>query len=93
LDLIRSKHEHVKRKTKIVCTLGPACWSVEGLGELIDNGMNVARFNFSHGDHATHAACFERLQKALETRPGVHVGVMLGRIYLISILLCFPHLF
>ncbi len=44
----------VARKTKIVCTLGPACWSDEGLGALMDAGMNVARFNFSHGDHAGH---------------------------------------
>ncbi len=42
------------RKTKIVCTLGPACWSEEGLGALLDAGMNIARFNFSHGDHAGH---------------------------------------
>jgi hypothetical protein len=40
-----------KKKTKVICTLGPACWSVEGLCGLIDNGMNVARLNFSHGDH------------------------------------------
>lgn len=65
------------RKTKIVCTLGPACWSVEGLGQLIDAGMNVARLNFSHGDHETHAATLDRLREALASRPGVHVGVML----------------
>eukprot|EP01052_Picozoa_sp_SAG31_P032185 SAG31_NODE_3503_length_4189_cov_1.900978_5_plen_110_part_01 len=39
-----------KRKTKIFCTLGPACWSEEGLAGLLDAGMNVCRFNFSHGD-------------------------------------------
>lgn len=42
------------RKTKIVCTMGPACWSEEGLSDLMDAGMNVARFNFSHGEHASH---------------------------------------
>jgi pyruvate kinase len=50
------------RKTKIVCTLGPACWSEEGLGALIDAGMNVARFNFSHGDHAGHKEVLDRVR-------------------------------
>lgn len=39
--------------------------------------MNVARLNFSHGDHETHAATLDRLREALASRPGVHVGVML----------------
>ena len=42
------------RRTKIVCTLGPATKSDEVLRRLIENGMNVARQNFSHGDHAGH---------------------------------------
>lgn len=42
------------RRTKIVCTLGPATKSDEVLRQLIENGMNVARQNFSHGDHAGH---------------------------------------
>eukprot|EP00961_Rhodomonas_salina_P080929 1088563-Rhodomonas_salina.1 len=37
------------RKTKIVCTMGPKCWDEDMLGRLIDAGMNIARFNFSHG--------------------------------------------
>ena len=55
------------RKTKIVCTLGPACWSVENLGKLIDAGMNVARLNFSHGDHETHSATLDRLREACKS--------------------------
>ncbi|KIZ02706.1 pyruvate kinase [Monoraphidium neglectum] len=53
LDLISSPI-NTPRKTKIVCTLGPSCWSEENLGALMDAGMNVARFNFSHGEHAGH---------------------------------------
>lgn len=78
LNLIRKTQQEV-RKTKVVCTLGPACWSVEGLVELIDAGMNIARFNFSHGDQNGHNACLSRLREAVAQRPGVHVGVMLGK--------------
>ncbi|NLC75840.1 MAG: pyruvate kinase, partial [Clostridiales bacterium] len=49
------------RKTKIVCTIGPASESEEMLRALIKAGMNVARFNFSHGTHEEHRAKFERL--------------------------------
>jgi pyruvate kinase len=55
----------------------PKCWTVEGLVSLIDAGMNVARFNFSHGDHVAHGACLDRLRQACAQRPDVHVGVML----------------
>jgi len=64
------------RHTKIVCTLGPACWKVEQLESLIDAGMSVARFNFSHGDHDGHKACLDRLREAANNK-GVHVAVML----------------
>lgn len=53
-----------------------ACWSVENLGKLIDAGMNVARLNFSHGDHETHAATLDRLREARTCRAMVvFVGV------------------
>ncbi len=42
------------RKTKIVCTIGPASSSRETIRSLIRKGMDVARLNFSHGDHATY---------------------------------------
>ncbi len=50
------------RKTKIVCTMGPKCWDSDTIGELIDAGMSVARFNFSHGDHAAHQAVLDRVR-------------------------------
>ena len=54
------------RKTKVICTLGPASDSPETLRELIKSGMNVARFNFSHGDHAEQRERFARLKEARE---------------------------
>ncbi len=51
------------RKTKIVCTIGPASESEEILQELMEAGMNVARLNFSHGDHKSHGEKLERIRK------------------------------
>lgn len=51
------------RKTKIVCTIGPASESEERLRELVAAGMNVARFNFSHGSYEEHRRKFERVLK------------------------------
>ena len=51
------------RKTKIICTLGPSTDDDEILRSLMKEGMNVARFNFSHGDHAQHKHNLERVVK------------------------------
>ena len=56
------------RKTKIVCTIGPASNSEDKIRALIGAGMNVARFNFSHGSHETHMenfSCVDRLRREL----------------------------
>lgn len=77
LASILQQDDTATRKTKVVCTLGPACWSVEKLTELIDAGMNVARLNFSHGNHEAHGKTLSNLRAALASRPGKHVAVML----------------
>ena len=64
------------RKTKIVCTLGPSTDKGDVLRQLIENGMNVARFNFSHGDYDEHRGRFEQL-KALRTELGKPIAAML----------------
>jgi len=51
------------RKTKIVCTLGPACNNEKTLTQMLKNGMNVARLNFSHGTHEYHKANIELFRK------------------------------
>lgn len=54
------------RRTKIVCTLGPATDSVEKIKELIKNGLDAARINFSHGTHESHAVTVGMLKQARE---------------------------
>lgn len=64
------------KKTKIVCTLGPASDTTEILTELINAGMNVARFNFSHGSHEEHLERFNKLKAARE-ETGKLVAILL----------------
>ena len=54
------------RKTKIVCTMGPATDNDDILRDMMLSGMNVARFNFSHGDYPTHQRRFEQLCRIRE---------------------------
>ncbi|KAL4612010.1 hypothetical protein ACB092_08G167600 [Castanea dentata] len=65
-----------KPKTKIVCTLGPASRSVPMLEKLLRAGMNVARFNFSHGSHDYHQETLDNLKTAMENT-GILCAVML----------------
>ena len=64
------------KKTKIVCTMGPATEDEAVLAELIKAGMNVARFNFSHGSHDYHRAGVERVRK-VSAELGIPVAIML----------------
>ena len=60
------------KRTKIVCTMGPKTENVELLKEMIKSGMNVARFNFSHGSHEEHAG---RMALVEEARKAVNIPV------------------
>ncbi|MCM1321475.1 MAG: pyruvate kinase [Bacteroides sp.] len=64
------------RKTKIVCSMGPAVDSDEITEELILAGMNVARFNFSHGSHEEHGMRMERVRRLAE-KTGCPVALMM----------------
>jgi pyruvate kinase len=64
------------RKTKIVCTLGPAVKNLETLKRLLIAGMNIARFNFSHGDHAYHKEMFDMVKEA-SRQTSIPVALML----------------
>lgn len=63
-------------KTKIVCTLGPASRSVPMIEKLLRAGMNVARFNFSHGSHEYHQETLDNLRAAMQNT-GMLAAVML----------------
>merc|ERR1719487_1403997 len=77
LDLEEHTVDSFTRKCKIICTMGPSCWSVENLQKLIDAGMNVARLNFSHGDHEGHGACVDRIREADKLRPKKPISILL----------------
>lgn len=64
------------RKTKIVCTLGPASENEQMITELFKSGMNVARLNFSHGNHDSHKKTIELFRKVRD-RLGVSAAILL----------------
>ena len=64
------------KKTKIVCTIGPSTDDENIMRELMKNGMDVARFNFSHSDHSVHKARFETVGK-LREELGVNIATLL----------------
>ena len=65
------------RKTKIICTLGPAVDSEEMIRKLIETGMDGARFNFSHGTHESHAAQLRKLKNVRD-----EMGVLWPRFWI-----------
>lgn len=62
-------------KTKLICTIGPASNSREIIKKMIENGMNVARLNFSHGNHDSHRATI-KLVREVAKELGVYVGIL-----------------
>ena len=54
------------KKTKIICTMGPACTDHDTLTKMVEAGMNVARFNFSHGSHEEHQRNIELVKQVRE---------------------------
>lgn len=64
-----------RRKTKIVCTIGPATESEEMIENLILAGMNVARLNFSHGTHESHKKTIDLIRK-VSKKLNIHVGIL-----------------
>jgi pyruvate kinase len=68
--------ETMMRKTKIICTMGPAVEDEAILRQLLLKGMNVARLNFSHGDHAEHLTRVNRI-KTLRKELGLPIALLL----------------
>ena len=65
----------MKRKTKIVCTVGPAIDSYEMIGKMIDAGMNVGRLNFSHGNQEEHTNRIKMIREVAKAK-NRYIGVM-----------------
>ena len=63
-------------KTKIVCSIGPGCDNMKTLEQMALNGMNVARFNMSHGTHESHKAMIDKV-KTVREKLGVSIGIMI----------------
>lgn len=72
---VHNVSERPLRRTKIVCTIGPATRSEAQLEQLLLSGMNVARLNFSHGTHTEHAIVIERL-RTISARLGCALAIL-----------------
>src|SRR5699024_11975980 len=75
LEMKRIGTHMLDRRTKIVCTLGPAVASEDAILRLVQDGMDVARLNFSHGDHADHEQNYNWVRSATDAT-GRAVGIL-----------------
>ena len=66
----------IMKKTKIICTIGPACNNIQTLKDMVRAGMDVARLNFSHGDFESQLANIQ-LVREVRKLTGRHIGIML----------------
>lgn len=64
------------KKTKIICTIGPNTNDRELMKKLVENGMDIARFNFSHGDHEEQKNRMDML-KAIREEAGKPIAILL----------------
>ena len=72
----RKEEYNIMIRTKIICTMGPACENEETLESMFQAGMNVGRFNFSHGSHEEHRRRIEMFRRVRD-RLGLPGAVML----------------
>merc|ERR1740120_520809 len=77
MSAFHDKPDSYGRKCKIICTMGPSCWDPPMLEKLIENGMNIARLNFSHGDHETHGNTVDKIREAAAKFPDKSVAILL----------------
>ena len=63
------------KSTKIICTIGPASQDKEILKQLILSGMNIARINFSHGDHDFHLKTIKNIRE-ISKKLGLYLGIL-----------------
>jgi len=73
---MKTLRDYQFKKTKIICTIGPASQEVEIISEMAEKGMNVARLNCSHGDHKTLKEWIQNIRKA-EKKTGIAIPIML----------------
>ncbi len=71
-----NRDKHIFKKTRVVCTIGPASESEEMIAKLAHAGMNIARMNFSHGSHEEHLARIQAVRHVSEST-GINLAVAL----------------